>query len=276
MEEDIEKYRGKSLREYPDHKWTASKQAKLLVGKYALQSDKCDQDKYDMYFYNDFTAYGEQEIVENMIVDFATEFKKKTRSPLAIWSCIEAAQLHLNIHGTEIWYTSDDGDRVAKSAIMLASALLAALGVLKQEDLLKPASPIPNISLVVAMFFRWITDFENIDEDEPAIAMIIALMKEQGLEIAGLHDVEFMSKFDEEIDDDEMERVKSNKKARDPFGFLDKYKLYVEGYGTPKIGGSKFDLTKLSKAERKEAHFDKKDPFADAPAGYFTTPPTII
>src|SRR5262249_3908392 len=67
QEEEHKKYSDKPLTEFPGYKWAISKKGKALLGRYALQSMKCDQDSFGMYIYNDWNAYGEQEIVENMV-----------------------------------------------------------------------------------------------------------------------------------------------------------------------------------------------------------------
>jgi len=66
-EEESEKYTDKLLKDFPEHKWAVSKKGKALLEGYALQSMKRDQDSFNMYIYNDWSAYGEQEIAENMV-----------------------------------------------------------------------------------------------------------------------------------------------------------------------------------------------------------------
>jgi hypothetical protein len=64
---DRKKYSDKPIKDLPGYKWVVSKKGKGLLEKYALQFTKCDQDEYGMYIFNDWTPYGETEIIENMV-----------------------------------------------------------------------------------------------------------------------------------------------------------------------------------------------------------------
>jgi len=66
-QEESDKYTDKLWKDFPEHKWAVSRKGKALLEGYALQSMKCDQDSFDMYIYNDWSSYGEQEIAENMV-----------------------------------------------------------------------------------------------------------------------------------------------------------------------------------------------------------------
>lgn len=52
------------------------------------------------------------------------------------------------------------------------------------------------------------------------------------------------------------------KTGKDPFGWAKTFKAYKKEYG-PRIGGTKFDITRMSRAERAEYAFDKEDPLKD-------------
>jgi hypothetical protein len=66
-DEDLETFTDKPIKDFPDHKWVVSKLGKALLEQYALQGIKCDQDSFGMHIYNDWTGYGQQEIMENMV-----------------------------------------------------------------------------------------------------------------------------------------------------------------------------------------------------------------
>lgn len=55
------------------------------------------------------------------------------------------------------------------------------------------------------------------------------------------------------------------KKEKDNWGWERLFKKYKKEHH-PKMGGNHYDITKMSRAERKEAAYDGKDPFADVPA----------
>ncbi|KAF2670529.1 hypothetical protein BT63DRAFT_424458 [Microthyrium microscopicum] len=283
LKDDLEKYTGKPLRDFPGHKWTVSKKGKELAEKYALARMKSDQDMFDLHIFNDYVGYAEQEIIENMIVDFTTEFSKKSRSPLAIWSCMEAIALYMNVVEIRWWYMIDAGDQVQECATCLAYTFFAAIGVLKQENLLKPDSPIPNISLVVAMLLRWFSIGlpDHVEVSKKIPRTIVHLMKENNVPISGLHDMSFMVCFNGPLDGFLKKVVKNFHELddlNDPFAYLTEHREYVANYGTPKIGGSRYDITRMTKKERKQHSFSTppEDPMAKIPKGFFDTPPAII
>jgi hypothetical protein len=57
----------------------------------------------------------------------------------------------------------------------------------------------------------------------------------------------------------------AKKTDKDPWGWDKRLKAYKRSHGTGngKIGGTKFDITKMSRKERASHAFDKKDPLAD-------------
>jgi hypothetical protein len=65
--EDRQKYSDKPIKDLPGYKWVVSKKGKDLLEKYALQFVKCDQDEYGLYIFNDWTPYGETEVIGNMV-----------------------------------------------------------------------------------------------------------------------------------------------------------------------------------------------------------------
>ena len=75
---------------------------------------------------------------------------------------------------------------------------LPPLVVLDREGLLRSGSPIPNLALVVAMFFSWVNQIEGVEEvdEKDYCGMIVALMERRGLIIGGLHKMEFLEDFE--------------------------------------------------------------------------------
>jgi hypothetical protein len=65
--EDRKKYTDKPVEDHPGYKWVVSKKGKQLLENAALDFMKRDQDGYAMYIYNDWTPYGENEVIENMV-----------------------------------------------------------------------------------------------------------------------------------------------------------------------------------------------------------------
>jgi hypothetical protein len=109
---------------------------------------------------------------------------------------------------------------------LLSAVILAALARLEHQNLLTPDSSIPNISLVVALFFRWfanVTDIEDREEDLQIIEMILEIMKKHDMAITGLHKMDFMEKLKLALDgisDDNKSKVNSENLSKDKFDFL--------------------------------------------------------
>lgn len=76
--------------EHPDHKFITTRATNTLVDKYRVEVLKRDQDAFGCYFYNDFTGYGQQEVIENMLQAAYNEFASKSFDLHRFWVHIEA------------------------------------------------------------------------------------------------------------------------------------------------------------------------------------------
>jgi hypothetical protein len=117
----------------------------------------------------------------------------------------------------------DDGERSNRINVLLSHVLLAALSVLEKEKLLRKDSTIPNISLTLALFFRWFSGMERMEyeRDDQIVGMIFRLLKKHDVEITGLHKMDFMKKFDdvESLSKANENKVDSNSFSKDKFGY---------------------------------------------------------
>lgn len=57
----------KPAHERPGHKWIMTAEGCRMFYNLRLEAMKRDQDVFGEYFYNDFTGYGFQEVVENHV-----------------------------------------------------------------------------------------------------------------------------------------------------------------------------------------------------------------
>jgi hypothetical protein len=109
---------------------------------------------------------------------------------------------------------------------VLSAVLLAALARLEHQNLLTSNSSIPNISLVVALFFRWFadaTDIEDREDDLQMIEVILEIMKKHDMAITGLHKMDFMEKLKLKLDgisDDNKNKVNGPNSHKDKFDYL--------------------------------------------------------
>lgn len=77
--EDCEKYNDKPISDYPDWPWAVSELGEWYEEKYYLEAQMRHQDKFGLHIYNDFTGYGMQEVIENLVrrsIPFSTKFYK--------------------------------------------------------------------------------------------------------------------------------------------------------------------------------------------------------
>jgi len=76
--------------EHPDHKLIITRATNTLVNKYRVEVNMRDQDIFGCHFYNDFTGYGQQEVIENMLQAAYNEFASKSFDLHRFWVHIEA------------------------------------------------------------------------------------------------------------------------------------------------------------------------------------------
>ena len=57
----------KSPKDFPDWKWLITRQGYAMVLHLKFEAQKRDQDLFGQYHYNDYSAYGFQEVVENHV-----------------------------------------------------------------------------------------------------------------------------------------------------------------------------------------------------------------
>jgi len=127
---------------------------------------------------------------------------------------------------------TDDSERLESAVLLLSHALLATLAVLERENLLSINSRIPNVSLIVAAFFRWVVPMEIIDFEEPVFGMILKLMEKHTMEIDGFYKMDFMAEVEEEVDlPDSLERkVNNNSTSKDKFNYRKHVCISSVGY----------------------------------------------
>jgi hypothetical protein len=85
----------KPAEDYPDHKWIVTQKGFALSLEWLQQVENRHQENFDMYISNDFNGYGICEVMENILLAFAKEEKKKRIDPMAMWSVVESLALFL-------------------------------------------------------------------------------------------------------------------------------------------------------------------------------------
>ena len=130
---------------------------------------------------------------------------------------------------------TDDSQRLESAVLLLGHALLATLAVLERENLLKDVSVnprIPNISLIVAAFFRWVLPMDNVSLGESVFGMILRLIEKHNMKIDGFFDMYFMDKVQEEVElsDSKERKVNNNVTSKDKFNYGKEVCISSVGY----------------------------------------------
>jgi hypothetical protein len=158
---------------------------------------------------------------------------------------------------------NEDSDKVKALCKIIGFALLRALAALDHAGELKVDTEFLDLPVVITSYLEWSDDLETCGIDEESIAWrphAAAYFKKAKFEddrgIAG------SAKIIEEAepsDDNEL----AKKTDKDPWKWSQRLRDFKKHYGTPKIGGTHYDITKMTRKERASAAFDHKDPLAD-------------
>ncbi len=114
----------KPARDHPDWIWVFTEEGLKLFGQWQMEAEKRDQDAFGVYLYNDFTAYGLTEVMENQVgvamkaipllaladtrpvrqlLAFNKEMNRKPPSPFALWSLLESIGMFLT-YDIDQWF----------------------------------------------------------------------------------------------------------------------------------------------------------------------------
>jgi hypothetical protein len=156
---------------------------------------------------------------------------------------------------------NEDGEKVNALSGLMGYALLRALAALDQVDELKPDTEFVDVPTVITSYLEWSSDLpdygiEDIEWREHAAAYFKKAKFDASKGTAGT------AALLEGIEASEASKL-PKKTVKDPWGWSKKLKEYKSLHGTPKIGGTKYDITKMKRKERAGHAFDGKDPLAD-------------
>ncbi|KJZ67972.1 hypothetical protein HIM_12639 [Hirsutella minnesotensis 3608] len=150
---------GKLASFHPNHKWVGSIRGYDRARWWMQEMLKRDQDEFSVYMYNDFTAYGKLEVLENIFMQFSKAIRSKT-TYRDTWAEVEGLVLALD-GGLGEFIFCDDGVRCDDAIEMVGYLSITALNVLKNQGVLVPKSDIPNLGLVLAMLLQWAWGLAN-------------------------------------------------------------------------------------------------------------------
>jgi len=257
--------------ERPDHKWILMRRSWMELCNASRGAAFRSPDNFGMYIYNDFEGYGLLEMVENFIVEYHKEFKKKAQDLRDMWIPLVAFVHWEKMVDVDPLLMIDDGERLSATLDLAGRAFLSMLNALDRASQLKPDSDFKDLGLVMGMFASIASDFEDAYNTEDELDWRVHILKyanDKGIEI----DVSFVGKilaqeFEDDSDDgDDGKDGKDEwpKAAKDRWVFLKKFKEHKQHHGP--MGGTHSDITKFPRAQRAEYAFAKKDPLADVPS----------
>ena len=93
------------------------------------------------------------------------ELRKSKPNITALWPMLEALAFAIPDNQTE-WFNNEDGEGVLETLRILGGAVICALRVLEEQDMLKPDSDIKNIALVLGHINMIVQDWPSGEEED--------------------------------------------------------------------------------------------------------------
>jgi predicted KAP-like P-loop ATPase len=197
------------------------------------------------------------------VVAFNASLKKKDDDALKqTWAIISALSLFLNEVQMGAFIGNEDGDKVAELSGLMGFALIRALAALDHAEKLKADTTFIDVPIVITSFLEWSSDLPAYGIDDDAVdwrSHAAAYFKKAGFD--NEKGIATTAKLIEEAEPSAQEEL-AKKSDKDPWKWSKRLKDYKSNHG-PKIGGTKYDITKMSRKERASYAFDHKDPLAD-------------
>ncbi|KAI0479321.1 hypothetical protein GGR56DRAFT_634442, partial [Xylariaceae sp. FL0804] len=252
----------RSPSKYPEHPWVVTRAG---VRKFLSAISLCklrDPDCFGMYTYNDHSAYGALEVLENMMLDFNEAAAEGWKEQWVICECV-AHFLGSDTGG--LMMMIDDGDRCQEALLLVGRMFLHMLATLDNQDLLSDGTEVQNLGCMMAIFTvlagKWRRQ-NAIDEDPKRTGKtfqpgafedaIMAYADKRGVTLRGPEDIE------EARADANGDLELPKKGAADPWRWKAAFKKYLTTFGP--VGGDRLDITTMTPAERKKSSFSGKDP----------------
>ncbi|KAF2462897.1 uncharacterized protein BDR25DRAFT_347554 [Lindgomyces ingoldianus] len=225
----------------------------------------CDPNNFGMHIYNDWKGYGVTEAVENLLIAFDGALKKKDENMcFQAWAIVSSIAHWLNdgVDGGMDFIHTDDGDRAQALNELVGCALLTALATIESAGELKPDSMFLDLPIVISSFLEWSDDLEKYGIEDDAIfwrSHAVEYFTKAVLDPSrGVFGTEKLLEKLKEAQDG-YEEDTTGRSERDPWAWGKKLRRYKKSYG-PRIGGSSYDITKMTREERAKYAFDGKDP----------------
>ncbi|KDN65805.1 hypothetical protein CSUB01_04988 [Colletotrichum sublineola] len=256
----------KPAAEHPDAPFvmTNAGYRKLMVQQ--IHCEVRDPDSFGMYTYNDHSAYGVLQVIQNLILDYE-EAKDNWREQWVICEAMVPFIWHLS--GGD-FARADDGELCSHTARLIGNLFLATLARLEREGVLAPDSEVKDLGHVMAGMLKVAAVFRGYSLLEHGTRVrkskkrpfpyaedsfdnyVAAYAKKHGITLRGVPGLKDLL-----VNVDDSVELPNEEHGDDPWGWQAAFSEYKKGRD---IGGDNLDITSWTSAERKRAAFNKKDP----------------
>lgn len=146
---------------------------------------------------------------------------------------------------------------------LLGWVLLRGLAAIDHAGELKPDGKFPDVPIVITEFLEWSRGCELEDDAVEWCPHAAAYFKKGEYDISkGIASTKKLLDAQEEEGIDE--RKIPGADSKDLWGWKKELKRYKDQYAIGgKIGGTRYDITKMSRTERAKHAFDNEDPLKD-------------
>lgn len=247
--------------------------ARFWARKYLNILPHVNPDAYRMYIHNDFSFYGELEIIENCLLDIAKGIFLKRKPPITLthlittFRRIEALTILLDV--ADSFPMMDDGQRFTEFVRLIGSCYVTVLRELlprsmftnqqltsdELKKLKQIAHQLPNFHEVLQRALITGKEYLSIGDEFSGYTHVLGMIYCNWMFYIENTRVNFDDK-----DDDISEALKHASKIPDDiedesFNFMQDLAVYSTTY--PDLGGNSHDLRKWSKAKRDLYSFDR-------------------
>ncbi|MCJ1380156.1 hypothetical protein MMC17_003259 [Xylographa soralifera] len=252
----------------PGWTWVYTKAGYMAFSDYWEEQMKRDQDNFQMHIYEDWNGYGITEVMENQLLDFSKEFKKKTLLPL--WAKLEGISLFINTDLFQWGMYEDPYRKNAQLVALYGTLLLSTVDRLIAQNEFTPSSSIQNLGLVLGLFIEFAVGTGSTfceDGQDGWTRRVVKMADKHGVEISGPFAIqETVKKIRDEMDEDDDEGDEEEEGREDDDGegleerswrtwnWVKEFKAYKERHPGD-VGGKKYDITKMSKAQMKRHQY---------------------
>jgi hypothetical protein len=234
-----------------------------------------DPDAFDMYTFNDHLAYGALEIVQNIMFDFDEAYKLMDWREA--WAVIEGLALFMLLDEGMAFGSIGDGEIAQDAAGVIARMVLASLAMLEAESQIGLTLGVVHIGWIIDLYLELAEKFRSTNllgficpSNTKRFEFDADNLDLYLLSYARRHDIPVQEVNKLEIDNLAMPRLDT----KDPWNWKKGYGEYKTSWAaqwkmicciyrrcqTLTVKGDCFDISTWTPAERKRAHFEKKDP----------------